>query len=271
MFSSLVSLAAYIIRQKKVPNIYNPKSLTDKILYKKIRPNKNEIQLRKRVADRMYVREYVSKKTELCSLVDIIWHGTSFSISIWESLPDLFVIKANHGSNMVLIVDKRRDDYNDVNKVVLSWLTINYAKKGGEWVYKDLDRYLIVESFLEDLSGESPPDYKFFCLNGRVAFVQVDASRFSAHKRNLYDKNFKFIDVQYMYENFTGLNKHHLFDDAVQVCEVLSSDFDFIRVDLYLTNDKIYFGELTHFPGNCLEHFSKKQFDLDMGSLLEVI
>ncbi|TOC24041.1 hypothetical protein CGJ88_25110, partial [Vibrio parahaemolyticus] len=41
-----------------------------------------------------------------------------------------------------------------------------------------------------------------------------------------------------------------------------------VRVDLYLLDDGIFFGELTNFPGNCLESFDDYSFDLEVGSKL---
>jgi hypothetical protein len=34
----------------------------------------------------------------------------------------------------------------------------------------------------------------------------------------------------------------------IRIAETLSEDFDFIRVDLYSVNNRIYFGELTPYP-----------------------
>ena len=34
----------------------------------------------------------------------------------------------------------------------------------------------------------------------------------------------------------------------IEIAKILSADFDFVRVDLYEHNDKVYFGELTFSP-----------------------
>jgi hypothetical protein len=38
------------------------------------------------------------------------------------------------------------------------------------------------------------------------------------------------------------------FDTMVQVARDLSVDFDFVRVDLYTVDDRVYFGEITCTP-----------------------
>ena len=47
--------------------------------------------------------------------------------------------------------------------------------------------------------------------------------------------------------NVNELVKPLMLDEAIQVAEKLAKPFPFVRVDLYLINHKIYFGELTFF------------------------
>ncbi|ATI63197.1 ATP-grasp fold amidoligase family protein [Edwardsiella tarda] len=268
-YDSLFSLLAYIVRRKEIPNIIFPKTLSEKILYKKMFPTDRERLLRCMVSDRLKVREYVKNKSPNCSLIEVLWSGFDFSINVWNSLPKKFVLKANHGSKMVEIIDKDINKFDDVYKKTLEWMKNDYYKRGREWVYKELDRLLIAEEFIE-FNHEVPPDYKFFCVNGHVAFIQVDLDRYTSHSRNLYSRKFELLPVKYQFKNGYSIPKPPLFERAINIAEELSSDFDFIRVDLYVLNGMVYFGELTNFPGNCLEKFEPKSFDIDMGGKLKL-
>ena len=53
----------------------------------------------------------------------------------------------------------------------------------------------------------------------------------------------------------------------ISVAQRLSSDFDFVRVDLYNIDGRIYFGELTHNPGGGLVRLRPRGFDLALGEL----
>ncbi|WP_140069261.1 ATP-grasp fold amidoligase family protein, partial [Vibrio parahaemolyticus] len=223
--------------------------------------------LRKLAADRIAVRDYVKSKSKNCNLIKMLWSGSELKNSDWESLPDKFVIKANHGSKMVKIVDKSKDSFKSIYDLTQEWLVRDYYKRGREWVYKDTPRTLIVEELLQ-FSDKVPPDFKFFCLNGKVSFVQVDLDRFNGHCRNIYSNRFDLLDVEYHFPRGYSIKKPSNFEDAVKISEELSSDFDFVRVDLYLLDDGIFFGELTNFPGNCLESFDDYSFDLEVGSKL---
>ena len=50
----------------------------------------------------------------------------------------------------------------------------------------------------------------------------------------------------------------------------LSKDFLFVRVDFYNVNGKIYFGELTFYPGNGTEIFTPQKWDYKFGSFLKL-
>ncbi|WP_299997045.1 ATP-grasp fold amidoligase family protein [uncultured Cedecea sp.] len=270
VYDSFFSILIYIIRQKKLPRIFFPKTLTEKIFYLKLRPNLELSKLRTRVSDRIRVRDYVSQKKQHDILIPLLWTGLNLSKQEWDLLPNKFVVKANHGSKMVSIVDKKNTTYESICDEIKKWQKIDYYKKGREWVYKNLPRTIIIEELLNFENG-IPPDYKFFCINGRVEFVQVDLDRFSKHKRNIYTRDFSLTNVKYQFEIGDDIKKPALYEDAVKIAEQLSTEFDFIRVDLYILEDKIYFGELTNFPGNCLEKFDPSSFDEKMGLKLRLL
>lgn len=269
MIDNVISILGFILRQKKIPNIFVPLTLTEKILKIKITKKAKNAGLRVLVSDRLKVREYVKEKSPQCCLIPILWSGYNFTIDVWNSLPNKFVIKANHGSKMVLIVDKSLHDFSEVLKLTEKWKKEDYYKKGREWVYKDLERILIVEEFI-NFKNDVPPDYKFFCLNGIPSFVQVDLDRYQGHCRNIYSMDFKLLDVKYQFSRGYDIDKPLLFNQAIEIAKELSIDFDFIRVDLYILDDQIYFGEMTNFPGNCLEGFEPIDFDFKMGQKLNI-
>ena len=48
----------------------------------------------------------------------------------------------------------------------------------------------------------------------------------------------------------------------------LSKNMPFVRVDLYHTGDKAYFGELTFYPASGYGHFTPDKWDYYLGELL---
>ena len=158
---------------------------------------------------------------------------------------------------MVSIVrDKTDSDYSKIEQVTEEWMATDYFTIGREWVYKGLKRTILAEKLLLDENGQIPSDYKFFCFDGEVKIIQVDFNRFGNQKRNLYDRNFNQIEGQLLYPNFDGdVSKPAGLDQAIEIAESLSKEFSFIRVDLYIVNNHVYFGELTNYPGNGFINF----------------
>ena len=54
----------------------------------------------------------------------------------------------------------------------------------------------------------------------------------------------------------------------IELAETLSKDIPFVRVDFYEVKGKIYFSELTFFPGSGFDEFSPEEWDYTMGSWL---
>ncbi|WP_350594501.1 MULTISPECIES: ATP-grasp fold amidoligase family protein [unclassified Pseudoalteromonas] len=261
----LFSIIKYSLYHKKIPNL-NGSSFSEKLLSKKCGlMGSEEKQLRETVTDRLLVRDFVEKTTSGVDLIPLLWSGKIFTKKIWDGLPERFVIKARHGSQMVKIVDKNKCQFNEVYNATEEWKKTDYYLLGREWVYKNTPRELVVEEFIS-FNSDVPPDYKFFCVNGKVELVQIDLERFKDHKRNLYSRDFEQLDVKLIYPSGEPTKKPRLFEQALDIAEKLSQEFDFIRVDLYILDEKIYFGELTNFPENGLGAFEPQSYDQALGA-----
>ena len=54
-------------------------------------------------------------------------------------------------------------------------------------------------------------------------------------------------------------------DKMIAIASRLSSDFDFIRVDLYDLGDRVVFGEITCYPQNGRGKFKPPSWDVEFG------
>ncbi len=115
-------------------------------------------------------------------------------------------------------------------------------------------------------------DYKIFCFNGVAKLIEVDLDRFTNHKRNIYDTEWNFLPVSIKYQRDTDarIEKPAKLDEMLAVAEKLSKGIPHVRVDLYLINDRIYFGEMTFYHGSGVETFSPEAFGLEMGEWIDL-
>ncbi len=256
----------FITRHKYIPNFKNWRSLNEYLNYVKLY-DRNE--LRKTFCDRLAVREYVKLNAPEVSLIPILWIGTSLTQEVWDKLPQKFVIKAMHGSGMVKVIDKNNDKFQTIRKQCDKWLVTDFAKYQREWFYKGTPKVLVCEEMIGN--GDVPPDFKFFVMNSKVEMIQVDVARFKGHKRALLNRDFKRIAATLRYPNADEIEKPKLISEAINIAEKLGYGFPFLRIDLYILKDKIYFGEITNSPGAGLEVFSPQNLDFELGKKVRAL
>lgn len=249
------------------PDLEHPRSLMEKIVWLL---RNDRTPLRALVADRIRVRDFVHEHAPECKLPAHLWIGTDFTPAVWGSLPDRFVIKGNHGSQMTKIVNKASDRFEDVLAEAQQWLKTDYSGFFGEWVYATAQRTLVVEEWIKT-DFVAPPDWKFLCGNGQALIIQLDIGRFVNHRRNLYARDFtRFHDARIAFPLGEYVFKPGAWDKALAIAEKLAAPFDFIRVDLYIVGDDVYFGEMTNYPGAGWDALNPKAFDFEMGARIKL-
>ncbi|MCP8970121.1 ATP-grasp fold amidoligase family protein [Ectobacillus ponti] len=249
-------------------DLKNPKSLNEKIQWIKLYGTADRFSV---YVDKYLVRQFVEERIGGHYLIPLIGVFDDVNQIRMDSLPDSFVLKANHGSSWnILVKEKRNFNWEAKKKRVRSWLQTDFGKKTGEPNYNNIQPKIIIEEFIKDPTGDLK-DYKIFCFHGEPKFIQVDGNRFTSHKRDLYDLNWDRIPVQWRYPNLKEpVSKPQRLNELLDIARQLSADFAFVRVDLYYTNEQIFFGELTFTPGSGLEAFSPGSYDEVFGQLLSL-
>jgi len=249
-----------------MPNFSNPVSFNEKLWSRMLHERDPIYTL---ISDKLRVREYVSNKVGNDFLVPLIWHGEKTENIPLDDLPLKFVMKTNHGCGYIIIItDKSQLDWTNIKKLLNKWLSVNFGQDtflGIAWGYKNIKPQVIIEPFLEE-NGKAPVDYKFYCFSGCVEFLTLHYDRFEEHKTRAFDRNFKPYDFRYNFGEWKGeCQRPSNFDAMVELAESLSAGFDFMRVDLYNVEKKIYFSELTPYPGGVNTKFLPLERDYILG------
>jgi hypothetical protein len=114
-------------------------------------------------------------------------------------------------------------------------------------------------------------DYKFFCFDGKPEFIQVDIDRFTNHKRAFYNLEWQKLPFSIRYDiSEKDVMKPEQLQEMKEVASTLSKNLLFCRVDLYIHDHKVYFGEVTLIPGGGNEPFLPQEYDKKIGSLLNI-
>ena len=244
----------------------NPKTFSEKLNWYKLN-DRNPLMVQ--CADKVAVRDYVAKCGYKDSLNEIYGVYKKVSEINLDNLPNHFVLKASHGSHMNIIVkDKSQINWHKARMMMRSWLHQDIAWSGREWCYRYVPKRIIAEKYLEDESGELR-DYKFFCFNGQPMCLQLELGRFKDNNiRNFYDVNWELLPFGkgIPHNSNVHVNKPKKFKYMLQMAKEFSKLFQFVRVDLYQVDNKVYFGELTFFPAGGAANFIPSKWDVVVGS-----
>ena len=263
----------YRIKFGRKLNLKDPKRYTEKVQWYKLN-YRNPLMVQ--CVDKYDVREYVVSKDLESILIPCYGVYESVSGISWNDLPDSFVMKdtLGGGGNKVAIVRNKADaDIAALKKSADSWTSGKIHKNvgGREWpYYSGKNHRIIFEQLLvdEDHVEDGVNDYKIYCFNGEPFCINVDYARFGDHKRNYYDTGWHRMDVEsnypkcdYDFEPPVNLDK------MLDAARALSSDFPFVRVDLYNIKGKIFFSELTFFPASGYMWYRPDSFDYTLGEM----
>lgn len=262
LFYNLIGFITHLRFRKKYTwmNLKNPMTFNEKINYLKIkRPDINAAMW----ADKVAVREYVSEKIGDKYLIPI--HGVYLDANDinFQSLPNGFALKTNHGSGWNIICkDKTQLDVPKTVSKLNRWLRYNAYYLSREWQYKDIKPQIICEQLLEyDIF-----DYKFFCFNGNPEIIQVDIDRFSNHTRAFFNEKWERLDFSILYpQTRKHISKPEQLGEMLQVAKVLSEKHSFLRIDLYVYDEKVYFGEITLHPEGGFGAFIPAEYNRILG------
>lgn len=252
----------------------HPRRLTEKIQWLKLY---DSTAAKTRLADKYLVRDWVAEKIGEEYLIPLYGAWDSVDEINFDSLPDSFVLKCNHGCAMnAIIKDKKAVDIGTLKKKVDRWMKTDFAftAESFELHYHDIPRKIIAEKYMKDENTEDLQDYKFFCFHGKPVFCQVIGNRST-------QETIDFFDMEWNHMPFVGLNPLGVnsketipmpvnFDLFKKSAEILSEDFTFVRVDFYEINGKMYFGEMTFTPGSGSGGFRPDQVDFELGELLNL-
>ena len=280
-----LELAVYTLKKSS-----NKDTLTGKIRFKMAYDTNPQLTI---FADKLQVRDFVKNKIGSQYLPNL--HAVIYTPKELASttLPPEFALKSNNGSGgMVLawsgapINQKLPSRVGNINwekylihpasfdlalaqKLAYRWLNQNFYYRSGyfpEFAYRDIPPALLLEELMLTSKNELPSDYKFFMINGKCEFIQLDESRYGNHTRDLYTPSWERIQATYKYPaSEKQVMPPECLTEMISVAEVLSAGTDFLRVDLYATSKGVRFGELTNYPGGGIEKFTPNHLDVAFG------
>ena len=225
-------------------------------------------------ADKYKVRDYVRGKGLDYILNELIVVYEDVDDIDWAILPNKFVLKWNFGNGFNIICNNKAElDINTIKKRLKRWGKVQSYLIHAEMQYKNIPKKIVCEKYLHGKSGNSlPEDFKVYCFNGKPCYILVCQGReygrpkfyFFTADWQLARINKDSIDAP---RDF-AIPKPQVLNDVLTYSRILSEDFKFVRVDFYIVDNKVYFGELTFSPSGGFDVYRLPETDKLFGNLL---
>ena len=197
-------------------------------------------------------------------------------------LPKKFVLKCNHSTahHYIHSGDDEPDREFAVGLLKKSY-DIDHFWKSAEWPYKNVEKKVIAEEYIEDPLNPRLVDYKYYCYWGVPHYIQVNShakheyfsdQREVRNYQGFYDMdwNMQEFTQEFPYEHDVYTPKPANFDKMTELAKKLSQGIPFVRVDFYNISGKIYAGEMTLYPYAGLGAITPEKWDFVLGDLLDL-
>lgn len=260
-------------------NIDNPKTYNEKLQWLKINDRKD---IYTTMVDKYLVKEYVSSIIGSKYIIPTLGVWDKFEDIEFDRLPEQFVLKCTHDSGGLAIVkDKEKYDFVKAKLKIEKSLKHNFFFYGREWPYKNVKPRIIAEEFMvkKQSDNASPQgqqngvlnDYKFYTFNGKVKLCMINTDRGINTCADYFDSEFNWLDFTWGYPHAAiKPEKPKQFEEMIALAEKLAKGTIELRVDFYIVDERIYFGELTFFDGSGFDLIEPHNWDLKLGDLIDL-
>lgn len=254
-------------------DLNSPETFNEKLQWLKLYDRRPEYTM---MVDKYLVRDYIAKTLGEEYLIPLLGVWDDPDEIDFDALPNQFVLKCNHNSGLGMCIckDKSGLDIKKVKAELRKGLAQDYYLTGREWPYKDVPRKIICEKFMSDKDSEELTDFKFYCFNGSAKFLYISKNLADHDLATMIYLNLDFQATPFQRTDYKRMDlipqKPDNFDMMRKFADKLSQNCPFVRVDFYNISGKIYFGELTFFPGSGMQDFTPDQWNYTLGSWLEL-
>ena len=250
-------------------DLKHPKTFNEKIQWLKMYDHN---PLYTKLVDKYLVKEWVAEKIGQEYIIPTLGVYKSADEINFDTLPNQFVLKCNHDSGSVrLCTNKQKFDRDGARTFLNERLKYDTSAVCGEWAYKDVPRRIIAEQYMEDKSGEALMDYKWFCFNGEPKIMYMCRDKAKYPTTDFFDMDFNRLPIRIQDPPSPVCpDKPKQFEEMHRLASILSQCIPQVRVDFYVVNDHVYFGEMTFYHLGGMTQIKPYEWNVKMGEMIHL-
>ena len=239
-------------KHKRFLNLRNLKTYDDKLNWLII--NRYDASYGK-YADKYEVRKIIQQNGLDDLVVNLYGVYDRVEDIDFGNLPEKYVLMLNHGSgpsfyfiNRGRYTEKELASAIEKAKTYLAdSMKVNFYLGGGERQYEDIVPRILCLEYLENNGKVFLTDYKVLCSYGKCISILVVNERYGG--LDYYSTEWEYLPyVKESYRSGVIEPKPVLLDEMLQAASKLSKNLPLARVDFYIVDNKLYFGEITLTP-----------------------
>ena len=238
----------YLFTKREHLDLDNPKTFNEKLQWLKIY-DRNPLYTK--LVDKYLVKDWVKEKIgEEYIIPTLAKYNRAEEINL-DELPEQFVLKCNHDSGSVVICkDKCSFDLEKAKGKLNKCLERDTSSFFCEWAYRNVPRCIIAEPFMQEEGQDDLMDYKFFCFGGVPRIMYMSRDHAENVTTDFFDMDFNHLPIRMQAPpSKVPPKKPEQFEKLKELAACLSQGIPHVRVDFYVINGRIYFGEMTFTPG----------------------
>jgi len=255
----------YFKHFRRIANFNNPSFFSEKIFIRMMKP----LEIYSLLADRVKVRDYI--KSVGCEEFLVPMIKTFDGVPTEEDLRSVksgFVLKKNNSCGEVICIGENTVvNYKKIISTCEDWWTHDYSDVAREYHYSSIEPKIIMETFL----GENIADYKMHIFqdsDGKYEYL------FRVGQKNLegvmvYETSDQSWNAS-AYKSYKKLNgqgptsdKPLQLETMKEVGRKILGTLDYLRIDFYIVDDKLFIGEVTVTPTGGGQQFEPISYDRD--------
>ncbi|MEM8749766.1 MAG: ATP-grasp fold amidoligase family protein [Pseudomonadota bacterium] len=259
------------------PQLDPPRTFNERITHRLLYDRDPRLQI---ISDKIEVKAFLAQRVPHENIVPLLGQWSDARDIDFEILPDAFVLKPSFACGRTLLVpDKRRLDTALAVRTANNWLKRNYYDWSSEWGYRDLPHRLMAEPFMMNAQGGPAQEISVHIVRGRPGhmFGYLEPRGTPDRKYIALTATGKPLDA-FADPNHAQIHRgharqieeiRHWREDVVSLALMAAKDFDYMRVDFYLTPEAPRIGELTPYTSAGRENNITREIDLLLGRCWE--
>lgn len=257
------------IRLRRFPNLLRPRGFNDQMRWLMLFDQDEIMPL---CVDKVGVRDLVSAAIGKEFLIPLRVASES-----WQDVASRLhegpgVLKCSHDSGSATLFDLLNEA--EIQKLETKFRALGRREYGvgkGEWMYKGVrPKFLIEERLPGKITGAGPADIKVHCVDGQPKLIHVIEGRQKVQEQAFFSPEGRSLDLRVKPHRKTieNLEIAPILKLVLGPASELAARFKYVRVDMYVADNRCFFGELTFYEESGL--FKNKFEERDLATALGI-